>query len=102
MEGANQEFNGQRVSAMAFAAKFKSKKEVFNFLTIVGKAYLPPFDTISIYHMRDIVSGKKKVCSSLFLPIEDDFSNFFLFFSLYDVTQFDSCMCPSTLHLRLS
>ena len=61
MEAGDQEFNGQRVSAQTFAAKFKSKKEIYNFLTIDAKAYLPAYETVSIYHMRDIVSGEKKV-----------------------------------------
>ena len=49
------------MSAQSFAAKFKSKKEIYNFLTIDGKVYLPPYETVSVYHMRDIVSGAKKV-----------------------------------------
>jgi hypothetical protein len=64
-QSSSQQFNGQRVPAQTFAAKFKSKKEIFNFLTIDGKAYLPPYETITIYHMRDIVSGEKKVSTRL-------------------------------------
>ena len=61
MQGAPQEYNGQRIDSKTFAAKFKSKKEVYNFLTIDAKAYLPPYENVSIYHMKDIVSGAKKV-----------------------------------------
>ena len=47
----------QQVTATAFAAKYKSKREIFNFLTIDVKAYLPSYDTISIYFLKDLVSG---------------------------------------------
>ena len=50
----------QQVTATAFASKYKSKREVFNFLTIDVKAYLPSYDTVSIYFLKDLVSGKKK------------------------------------------
>ena len=45
---------------MAFASKYKSKREVYNFLTINVKAYLPHYDTITIYYLKDLVSGAKK------------------------------------------
>ena len=50
----------QQVTATTFAAKYKSKREVFNFLTMDVKAYLPTYDTVSIYFLKDLVSGKKK------------------------------------------
>ena len=49
-----------RVSAAAFAAKYKSKREVYMFLTVDRKAYLPSFETLTIYFLKDLVSGKKK------------------------------------------
>ena len=30
------------------------------FLTIDGKAYLSPYETLTIYFLKDLVSGKKK------------------------------------------
>ena len=50
----------QQITATSFAAKYKSKREVYNFLTIDVKAYLPSYDTISIYFLKDLVSGQKK------------------------------------------
>ena len=50
----------QQVTATAFASKYKSKREVFNFLTMDVKAYLPSYETVSIYFLKDLVSGKKK------------------------------------------
>jgi len=47
----------QQVTATTFAAKYKSKREIFNFLTMDVKAYLPSYDTISIYFLKDLVSG---------------------------------------------
>ena len=47
----------QQVTATAFAAKYKSKREIFNFLTMDVKAYLPTYDTVSIYFLKDLVSG---------------------------------------------
>ena len=48
-----------RVSAGAFGDKFQSKGEVFKFLTHDCSTYLPAYDTVTIYHMRDLVAGKK-------------------------------------------
>ena len=70
-----------KIAAKTFSAKFRSKREVWNFLTVsqydsyhvltgsyvfilftqvdVG-AYLCPYENVTIYHMRDLVSGKKK------------------------------------------
>ena len=47
----------QQVTATAFAAKYKSKREIFNFLTMDVKAYLHTYDTVSIYFLKDLVSG---------------------------------------------
>jgi len=49
------------MAAKTFSAKFRSKKEVWNFLTIEVGAYLPPFENITVYHMKDLLSGSKKV-----------------------------------------
>ncbi len=45
---------------MAFASKYKSKREVYNFLTIDCHAYLPPYDTLTIYFLKDLIGGRKK------------------------------------------
>jgi hypothetical protein len=46
-------------NAAAFGSKYQSKREVYRFLTHDCGAYLPPFETITIFHMRDIVAGKR-------------------------------------------
>lgn len=49
-----------RISASAWAAKFKSKKEIFDFLTTTCKAWLSSYETVTVYFCKDLVGGKKK------------------------------------------
>ena len=42
----------QYVNVAAFMAKYRSKRECFTFLTIDGEAYLPPFDTVTVYFCK--------------------------------------------------
>ena len=48
------------VNVKEFEAKYRSKREVYTFLTVDGDAYLPPFQDVTAYFLKDIVSGKKK------------------------------------------
>ena len=55
-----------------FAAKFRSKRgkynnsinfifaEIFTFMTMDVKAYLPAIHTVTIYFLKDLITGKKK------------------------------------------
>ena len=55
--------NGKRllqVSAKEFSAKYKSKRECFNFLTVTAKAYLSAHETVTIYFLKDLINSKKK------------------------------------------
>ena len=49
-----------QVSAKLFAAKYQSKREVYNFLAVDVGVYLPHFDQVTIYFLKDLVHGKKK------------------------------------------
>ena len=49
-----------KVTSTSFAAKYRSKREIYNLLTVDVGAYLPPFETVTIYYLKDIISGKKK------------------------------------------
>ena len=49
-----------RITAKEFAAKFSSKRECYTFLTIDCKAYLPHYDTVTIYFLKDLIAGSKK------------------------------------------
>ena len=50
----------KRVTTAEFAAKFRSKYEVYQFLTIDAKAYLPAPECVTIYFLKEIVRGEKK------------------------------------------
>ena len=57
-----------RISTGEFAAKFRSKYEVYTFLTVDAKAYLPAPESVTIYFLKDIVRGAKK-CKSILPPL---------------------------------
>jgi hypothetical protein len=48
------------VSVKQFLGKFRSKAEIWKFVSIDCKAYLPAFNTVSVYFLRDLLQGKKK------------------------------------------
>ena len=49
VESINTEAKGPvRVNLNEFRAKYKSKREVFNFLTVTVGAYLPTYETVTI------------------------------------------------------
>ena len=52
------------VSADAFAAKYAGKREVWRFLTVDCKAYLPAYETVTVFHMRDLVASKRRIIKS--------------------------------------
>ena len=48
-----------QVVAKEFGAKFKSKRECYHFLSFECGVYLSSYDTVTIYHLRDLISNKK-------------------------------------------
>jgi hypothetical protein len=48
------------VDASAFGSKYQSKPEVYRFLTHDNGFYLPKYDAVTIWHMRDIVARKRQ------------------------------------------
>ena len=48
--------------------------EVFTFLTVDVKAYLPAIHTVTIYFLKDLITGKKKgkcsICDSPVIPMD--------------------------------
>ena len=52
-----------QITAATFASKFNSKREIYMFLTVDVRAYLPAYDTVTIYFLKDLISGAKK-CKS--------------------------------------
>ena len=49
-----------RLTTSEFSAKFRSKNEVYAFLSIDDEAYLPSKDCVTIYFLKDLVNGKRK------------------------------------------
>ena len=49
-----------RLTTSEFSAKFRSKNEVYAFLSIDVEAYVPSKDCVTIYFLKDLVNGKKK------------------------------------------
>ena len=48
------------MTAAEFNAKFRSKQEVFRFLTFDCGAYLPAYTSVTIWHLRDIANGRRR------------------------------------------
>ena len=59
--GPNPENAANRVNVpvQEFAAKYQTKKEIYDFLTVNCKVVCPPADTVTIWHLRDMMSGVK-------------------------------------------
>ena len=50
-----------RVNPASFGAKFASKREVWRFLACDVGAFLPSYNTVTIWHLRDIVAKKRRL-----------------------------------------
>ena len=69
MENPNQQINSVvannqqnvAINAGAFGAKYKSKGEIYRWLTSEAAIYLPPYESVTVFHMRDICGGKRKM-----------------------------------------
>ena len=51
----------EHITASAFGAKFRSKREIYVFLTVDVKAYLCNCDNLTIYFLKDLVMGRRKL-----------------------------------------
>ena len=49
------------VTAAEFAAKYRSKREVYRFLANDVRAYVPSYETVTVWHLRDIASGARQL-----------------------------------------
>ena len=52
------------LSSKEFAAKYRSKREVYNFLATDVGVYLPPYDNVTIYFLKYLMNGKKTILST--------------------------------------
>ena len=48
------------ITAKEVAAKISTKHEVYRFLTLDVNAYLPDYRTVTIWFLKDLISGAKK------------------------------------------
>ena len=53
-----------KISSKEFAAKYNSKREIYNFLACDVGVFLPPYDNVTVYFLKDLMSGKKKMLST--------------------------------------
>ena len=57
----NRVSNKTAVTASTFSSKFRSKREIYVFLTVDANAYLCACDNVTIYFLKDLVMGKRKL-----------------------------------------
>ena len=74
-----------RITTNEFAAKFRSKTEVYTFLAIDVGAYLPAKEGVTIYHLKDLITGKKKC--KYYLRLISVYS--------YQIVRYPSTVCSS-------
>ena len=49
------------MSASEFGFRYTSKNEIHKFLSVDAGAYIAPANEVTIYFMKDLISGKKLV-----------------------------------------
>ena len=49
----------KKITAAEFAAKLPTKRDVWRFLGNEAKWYLPPEETVTIWHLRDMAMGNR-------------------------------------------
>ena len=47
------------ISAAAFAAKAASKRELYRFVSHDCGMYLPSYETVTVFHMKDLMNGSR-------------------------------------------
>ena len=52
------------ITTQAFTAKYQSKPEVYRFLATEVGAYLSSYNTVTVWHLRDICAGKRRIIYS--------------------------------------
>ena len=50
-----------RISSKEFASKYRSKREIFNFLATDVGVYVPPYENVTIYFLKELMRGSKKM-----------------------------------------
>ncbi len=73
-------------------AKYSSKVEVYRFLSFEVGAYVPPYDSVTVWHLRDLASGKRKIIKAdnvktIMIPHFDGLTVERMLFHVKDVVQ---------------
>ena len=50
-----------KVTAKDFASKYRDKREVYHFLSGEAGVYLSSYDTMTVWHLRDLAAGKRRI-----------------------------------------
>ena len=53
-----------KISAKEIGAKFRSKREIYRFLCAEVKCYLGDFETMTVWHLRDLAAGDRQIIKS--------------------------------------
>ena len=53
--------NQVKVDVNLFNAKFGTKGEIYRFLATEAMVYLPPYQTVTIWHLKELAASTKKV-----------------------------------------
>ena len=48
------------INTKEFSSKFRSKGEVYRFVAEDVGAFVPPKESVTIYFLKDLITGKKK------------------------------------------
>ena len=49
------------VNSKEFSAKYRSKREIYNFLACEVGVFLPPYDNVTIYFLKVLMGGQKQM-----------------------------------------
>ena len=48
------------INPASFGAKYQSKREVYRFLSHDCRCYLSSYETMTVFHLRDLMSGRRR------------------------------------------
>ena len=52
--------NKVKITVAEVAAKFRTKSEIYQFTSLDCRAYMPPADCVTIYYLKDLISGDRR------------------------------------------
>ena len=52
------------ITSQQFTAKYQSKLELYKFVATECNIYLSSYETVTVWHLRDICAGKRRIIHS--------------------------------------